>query len=109
MKLTKILTFAQSFVVVLTVIGWFLRNTLIQRISGPILADYDIELVDVSLDALATKNAKIGYLKLVHAKGTTVTIEGLTLPIGSSADGLQNYSAEKGIDHHRDPHRRRTV
>ncbi len=95
MKLTKILIVTVAFVVVLAVIGWFLRNTLIQRISGPILADYDIELVDVSLDALATKNAKIGHLKLVHAKGTTVTIEGLNLPIGSSADGLQNYSADK--------------
>lgn len=95
MKLTKILIVTLSLVVVLAVIGWFLRNTLIQRISGSILADYDIELVDVSLDALATEDAKIGYLELVHAKGTTVTIEGLTLPIRSPADGMRNYAAEK--------------
>ena len=95
MKFTKTITIAAALVIVLLVVGWFLRNTLIQQFSGPILANFDIELVDVSLDALATNDAQIGYLELVHAKGTTVKIEELTLPIGRSADGLQHYSAEK--------------
>ncbi|MGI9204719.1 MAG: intermembrane phospholipid transport protein YdbH family protein [Woeseiaceae bacterium] len=95
MNFRKSLTIAIAFVCVLLLAGWLMRNSLIQRLSGPILAEFDIELVDVSLDALATRNAQIGYLELVHAKGTTVTIEGLTLPIGRSADGSQTYTAEK--------------
>ena len=85
MKFRKALTIAAAFIIVLLLGGWLLRNALIQRFSGPLLAKFDIELVDVSLDALATSKARIGYLELVHAKGTTVKIEGLTLPIGRAA------------------------
>lgn len=91
----KYLAITLVIVALLAAIGWYLRNSLIQRITGPILAEYDIEIVDVSLDALATNDATIGYLELVHAKGTTVTIEGLTLPIGAADDGIKVYAAEK--------------
>lgn len=95
MKFRKILAIATVFLIALLVAGWLLRNSLIQRFSGPLLARIDIELVDVSLDVLATGDAQIGYLELVHAKGTTVTIENLTLPIGRAADGSRTYTAEK--------------
>ena len=65
-----------------------------RRISSPILADYDIELVDVSLDALVASTATIGYLELVHAKGTTIVIENLTLPIGAADDAVNTYAAQ---------------
>ena len=73
--------------------GWVLRNTLIERISNPLLQEYDIAITDVSLDALATGDATISYLRLVHEKGTTIEIEDLSLPIGTSSDGAKHYAA----------------
>ena len=93
MKVTKYLAITLFIVAILATAGWFLRNSIIQRISSPILAEYDVELVDVSLDALATRDATIGYLKLVHAKGTTIVIEDLTLPIRTGRDGFKSYVA----------------
>ncbi len=93
MKATKYVLVAAGIVAVLATIAWILRDNLIQRISNPLLDDYGISVTDVSLDALATGDATISYLELVHEKGATIAIENLTLPIGTSADGSRAYSA----------------
>ena len=72
--------------VILASVVWFMRNTLIQRLSNPQLQEYGIALTDVSLDAMTASDAAIGYLELVHEKGTTITIEGLTLPISAASE-----------------------
>ena len=95
MKGIKYLVIALAIVAVLTTVGWLLRNVLIERISNPLLADYDVELIDVSLDALATSAASISYLELVHAKGTRIIIEDLKLPISASGNSIKTYSAQK--------------
>jgi hypothetical protein len=95
MKGIKYLMAALAIVAVLTTVGWLLRNSLIERISNPLLADYDVELIDVSLDALATSAASISYLELVHAKGTQIVIEDLKLPISASGNSIKTYSAQK--------------
>lgn len=95
MKGIKYLVITLAVVAVLTAVGWLLRNSLIERISSPILADYDVELIDVSLDALATDAASISYLELVHAKGTRIVIEDLKLPISASDNDFKTYSAQK--------------
>ena len=95
MKITKYILITAGVVAVLASITWFLRNTLIQRISNPLLQEYGIAVTDVSLDALATSDATIGYLRLVHDKGTTIVIEGLTLPISTTSTGLKTYTANK--------------
>lgn len=95
MKGIKYLLIALAIVAVLATVGWLLRDTLIERLSNPILADYDVALVDVSLDALATSAASIGYLELVHAKGTRIVIEDLELPIGASSESSKTYVAQK--------------
>lgn len=94
MKSLRYLAIALTIVAALAITSWVLRNSLVQRISNPILADYDIELVDISLDALATSSASIGYLELVYAKGTTIIVEDLMLPIGTADDTIKTYSAQ---------------
>lgn len=94
-KFSKYLAIGLTIVAVVAAVSWTLRNTIIQRISGPILENYDIEIIDVSLDALATNDASISRLELLHAKGTTIVLEGLTLPIGRSSGTAQKYSAKK--------------
>lgn len=94
MKSLRYLAIALTIVAALAITSWVLRNSLVQRISNPILTDYDIELVDISLDALATSSASIGYLELVHAKGTTIKVEDLMLPIGTADDSIKTYSAQ---------------
>jgi hypothetical protein len=88
MKYSKTLMLTAGVVATLVVAVWFMRNTLVQRVSNPLLQDYGFAVTDVSLDALTTDDATIGYLELKHEKGTTISIEGLSL-------GLNDYSAEK--------------
>ncbi|MEM7502881.1 MAG: hypothetical protein AAF417_12590, partial [Pseudomonadota bacterium] len=95
MKGIKYLLIVLAIAAALATAGWLLRNSLIERISSPLLADYDVALVDVSLDALATSAASIGYLELVHAKGTRIVIEDLELPISASDNGTKTYVAHK--------------
>lgn len=95
MKYSKTIMLTAGVVATLILVGWFMRNSLIQRISNPLLQDYGIAVTDVSLDALTTNDAAIGYLELVHEKGTTIGIEGLTLPISNTAAGSRNYAAER--------------
>ncbi|MGI9238819.1 MAG: intermembrane phospholipid transport protein YdbH family protein [Woeseiaceae bacterium] len=95
MKFTKYVLIAAGIVAALTVVAWYLRDHLIQRISNPLLADYGIRVADVSLDALATDDASIGYLELVHEKGTTIAIEDLTLPFSTSSKQTKSYKAKK--------------
>ena len=95
MKFAKYLAIALGIVATLLVIGWLLRDTIIQRISNPLLEQYGLSVTDVSLDALATSNASIAYLEFEHVNGTTIAIDDLTLPIGASASGFKTYTAEK--------------
>ncbi len=95
MKVTKYLVIALVIVAILASIAWVLRDTIIQRISGPILQQYGVAVTDVSLDALAASNATISYLELEHNNGTTIAIDELTLPIGKSRTGSQTFTAEK--------------
>ena len=95
MKASRYIAIALVIVTVLLVAGWFLRNTIIERISNPMLAQYDLVVTDVSLDALASSYASISYLELEHVKGATIAIDELTLPIGTSSTGFNNFRAEK--------------
>ena len=95
MRITKYLTIALGLLAILLAIGWFLRDTIIQRISGPILRQYDLTVTDVSLDALATSDASISFLELEHANGTTIAIDDLTLPIRTASTGFKTFSAGK--------------
>ena len=95
MKVTKYLAIALAIVAILTSIAWFLRGTIIQRISNPILLEYGLAVTDVSLDALAASNATISYLELEHENGTTIAIDELTFPIGKSPTGIKTFTAEK--------------
>ena len=95
MKFTKYLAIALGLVAILLVTGWFLRNTIIERISNPLLQQYGLTVTDVSLDALATRDASISYLEFEHLNGTIIAIDNLTLPIGTSSNGFKTYSADK--------------
>ena len=95
MKAVKYLLISLAVVAVLATTGWFLRNTIIARISGPALAKYGVVVTDVSLDALATDAASISYLELEHDNGTVIGIDDLTLPISSSTSGTRTFAAER--------------
>ncbi len=95
MRFTKYLAIVLGLVAVLLAIGWFLRNTIIERISIPMLQQYGLTVADVSLDALATSGASISYLEFAHVNGTIIAIDNLTLPIGISSSGFKTYTAEK--------------
>ncbi|MDH4072885.1 MAG: hypothetical protein OEV41_07255, partial [Gammaproteobacteria bacterium] len=73
--------------------AWYLRNTLIQRFSAPLLAEYGFRISDISLDTLASRDAAIGRLELVHETGTTITIDDLRLPFRADTAGLRSYRA----------------
>ena len=94
MKAAKYLLITLALVVILATTGWILRNSIIQRLSGPILAQYGLSISDVSLDALATGNASISFLELEHENGTIIAIEDLILPISTSATATKSYSAK---------------
>ncbi|MDH3576980.1 MAG: YdbH domain-containing protein [Gammaproteobacteria bacterium] len=95
MRATKYILVAASVVAVLAVAVWFLRDSLIQRISNPLLREYGFSVTYVSLDALATQDASISYLELLHNNGTTIAIRDLRLPIGRSATRSKIYKARK--------------
>ena len=93
MRATKYILVAASVVAILAVAVWFLRDSLIQRISNPLLREYGFSVTYVSLDALATHDASISYLELLHDNGTTIAIRDLKLPIGRSATRSKIYRA----------------
>jgi hypothetical protein len=95
MKYSKTIMLTAGVVATLVVGVWFMRNAVVQRVSNPLLQKYGMAIADVSLDALSTNDATIGYLELVHEKGTTISIEGLSLPINTTSTGPSNYAAEK--------------
>jgi len=95
MRATKYLAISLAVLAVLAAISWLLRDTLIQRISNPLLAKYGVEVTDVSFDTLATDDATIGHLEIVYNTDTTIIIDDLTLPIGTTDNGLKVYLAGK--------------
>lgn len=78
-------------------VGWYLRNSLIQRFSNPVLAGYGLTITDISLDALAADNARISRLALLHDSGTTIAIDDLVLPIGVSPARAKTYAAGRVV------------
>jgi hypothetical protein len=95
MRALKYLTIALAGLVVLAVSAWLLRDTLIRRISNPMLGEYSLSVTYVSLDALASADATISRLELAHENGTTILIDDLSLPINLSGSRLQTYTAGK--------------
>ena len=95
MKITRYIIIVAAIVAVFAATAWFLRNDLIQRLSNPILADYGLTIVDVSLDALATDDVSISYLELMHEKGTTIVIENLRLPLAATSKRSKTFRASK--------------
>ena len=95
MRIARFVAVTAAVIVALALIAWFLRDYLIQRISNPLLEEYDVVVADVSLDALATEDASIGYLELIYDNDTTIAIENLTLPIRTATTGSKTYTAEK--------------
>lgn len=95
MKFSRYIIIAAGIVVILAAVGWILRDSLIRKLSNPLLQDYGISIVDVSLDALATSDATISYLELVHQKGTTIAIEDLTLPFAATSTRSKTFHAAK--------------
>ena len=73
--------------------GWILRDRIIERLSGPILAKFELEITDVSLDAIAGGDAAISYLELHHSTGTTITIEDLVLNVRRVSDDRRRHRA----------------
>jgi len=94
-KYSKYFVIAVGALVALLFAVWFLRNSLIERMSSSQLAEYGLTLTDVSLDAMSSSNATISYLELVHENGTTIAISNLSLPISGSSARVKSYSAEQ--------------
>ena len=92
-RITRIAAIVLGIAIVLALLAWYLRDTLIREISNPLLDEYGIAVTDVSLDALATRDASIEYLELTYEDDTVIAIDGLTLPIIGTADGLKTYTA----------------
>lgn len=95
MRFPKAAVIAIGVIAILAAGAWYLRNTLIQEISNPLLREFGVNVTDVSLDAVATRDASISYLELTHDNGTRIRIEKLILPLRSSATGQKTYKARK--------------
>ncbi len=94
-RTARIAAIVLGIVVALAVLAWYLRDTLIREISNPLLGKYGVEVTDVSLDALATRDASISYLELSYEDDTVIAIEGLTLPIIGTGTTFKTYSARR--------------
>ncbi|MDH3303690.1 MAG: YdbH domain-containing protein [Gammaproteobacteria bacterium] len=95
MKAAKYILVAAAVVAVGATAVWFLRDSLIQRLSNPLLREYGFSVTYVSLDALATRDASIGYLELLHDNGTIIAVRDLKLPIRRSRTGSKTYRASE--------------
>ena len=95
MKAWKYIATGLVVVTLVLATGWILRNTLIERLSNPLLDEYGLKITDVSLDALATRDASISYLELRHSNGAIIAIDDMVLPIRRSASGTRRIGAAK--------------
>lgn len=94
-RTTRIVSIVLGSIVVLALLAWYLRDALIREISNPLLEKYGIEVTDVSLDALATRDVSIAYLELTYEDDTVIAIDGLTLPIIGTKTELKTYAAHR--------------
>ena len=94
-RIARIAVVVLGIAIALALLAWYLRDTLIREISNPLLDEYGIAVTDVSLDALATRDASIAYLELTYEDDTVIAIDGLTLPIIGTSDGPKTYSARR--------------
>lgn len=95
MKAIKYTALVLGIFTILLIASWFLRDTIIERLSNSLLAQFDLTVTDVSLDALATSDASISYLELEHANGTVIAINDLRLPIRAASTGIRHSAASK--------------
>ncbi len=93
-RTARIAAIVLGIAIVLALLAWYLRDTLIREISNPLLDKYGVEVTDISLDALATRDASIAYLELTYENDTVIAIEGLTLPIVGTTSGTKTYTAQ---------------
>ena len=91
MKFTKYCAIVLAVLAALVVASWLLRNTIIERISNPLLARYGLTVTGVSLDALAIRDASIGRLEFSHRSGARIVVEDLSMPLRVSPDGFRSY------------------
>ena len=105
MKTAKIVAaIALPLAVAITTV-WILRDRIIQRLSGPMLAKFELEITDVSLDAIAGGDAAISRLELRHISGTTITIEDIVLNVRkASANGRRHQAGRVTIAMAETPH-----
>ena len=94
-RIARIAAVVLGIAVALALLAWYLRDTLIREISNPLLDEYGIVVTDVSLDALATGNARIAHLELTYDNDTIITIDDLTLPIIGTTTVPKTYAARK--------------
>lgn len=92
-RTARIAAIVLGIAIALALLAWYLRDTLIREISNPLLGKYGISVTDVSLDALATRDASIAYLELTYEDDTVITIDELTLPIIGTTAGVKTYTA----------------
>lgn len=94
LKAVKFISIGLLLACIAGVAAYLMRDRLIQRLSGPLLLEYGIQMTDVSLDAISLSDATIRYVELVHEGGTIFKIRGLHLPYRSEPGTTRFYSAE---------------
>ena len=95
MKAVKITLAIGVLVAVALAAVWVARDRIIGRLTGPLLERHGWVITDVSLDALATRDASLGHIELMHEGGMVVTIEDLVLAVRESPAGRRVYRAGK--------------
>ncbi|MEJ2256395.1 MAG: hypothetical protein P8X98_05215, partial [Woeseiaceae bacterium] len=95
MKAAKIIVAGVVVLGTAVAITWLARDRIIQRLTGPLLEGYGWVITDVSLDALATRDASLGYIELAHQGGMVVAIEDLVLAVRQSSAGRRGYRAQR--------------
>ncbi len=97
MKVGKYFVLLLALLIITAGAAWYLRNSLIERFSGPLLAQYGLTITDISLRTIAGDGASISYLALKHTNGTEIAIENLRLPIGVKQAAIKSYSADRVV------------
>ena len=96
----RILKWAALLVVIIAVIGTVVhlrRDAIATGIANSILSEQDIEVIDLSVDALATDRLELARLVFETAAGTRYTVFGLSMPVNLSGTQAQQISAESLI------------
>ncbi|MEJ2275211.1 MAG: hypothetical protein P8Y01_11665, partial [Woeseiaceae bacterium] len=95
MKAAKTIVAGVVVLGIAVAVTWLVRDRVIKRLTGPLLEGYGWVITDVSLDALATRDASLGYIELAHQGGMVVAIEDLVLAVRPSSAGRRGYRAQR--------------